>query len=297
MKMRHFLGLGSLSAVILSACQPLQPLSPSAVRSKPPAITNPVPAVTHYPKGVERPNISDDELLTISNKIYQNEASSNPDKLIIWAKGESFASLGIGHFIWYPANEPKRFDETFPAMIAYFKKNKVAMPIWLSNAQYRGAPWPNKETFDHAKNDKEFQQLKGLLLNTKELQTRFFFDRIYESIPQIVALVPPQDRNHVINNYNALAKTKGGWYLLVDYINFKGKGIKASERYNNQGWGLLQALQVMREVSVGQDALNEFSRATQRVLERRVRNSPVANNERRWLAGWINRTKSYRNPL
>ena len=310
-----FATLTSVIAIIFSSCQPLRPLPPPpppvvVVKPKPPVILEvpavipppPVvaikpPPVIHYPKGVKRPRLSAYELRVISDKIYLNEASSNPDKLMIWATGENFASVGIGHFIWYPAGEPKRFDETFPSMIDYFVQKGVQIPRWLLAARHTGAPWKNKASFEHSKNDKEFQQLKMLLLNTKELQTQFFFDRIHASIPQIVKLAPPQDRKRIIANYNALARSKGGWYPLIDYINFKGKGTKPSERYNNQGWGLLQALQEMRPVIAGQQALDEFSRATQAVLERRVRNSPPANNEKRWLPGWRNRTRSYRKPL
>ncbi len=312
MKVFQLTIFASVAVIILSACQSRSTLPPPVVVIKPkppeiieaPAIITPPPPVVvkpppviHYPKGVERPRLSAYELRVISDKIYLNEASSNPDKLMIWAAGENFASVGIGHFIWYPAGEPKRFDETFPAMIDYFVKNKVEIPSWLAAARHTGAPWKNKATFEHAKNDKEFRQLKMLLLNTKELQTQFFFDRIHESIPQIVKLAPPQDRKRIIANYNALAHTKGGWYPLIDYINFKGKGTKASERYNNQGWGLLQALQEMQPVEAGAQALDEFSRATQAILERRVRNSPPANNEKRWLPGWRNRTSTYRRSL
>ncbi len=311
LRLAIFATLTSAIAIIFSSCQPHRPLPPPVVlKPKPPVIVEvPVvitpppivaikpPPVIHYPKGVQRPRLSAYELRVISDKIYLNEASSNPDKLMIWAKGENFASVGIGHFIWYPTGEPKRFDETFPLMIDYFIQNGVQIPQWLLAARHTGAPWKNKASFEHSKNDKEFRQLKILLLNTKELQTQFFFDRIHASIPQIVKLAPPQDRKRIIANYNALAHSKGGWYPLIDYINFKGKGTKPSERYNNQGWGLLQALQEMRPVVAGEQALDEFSRATQAVLERRVRNSPPANNEKRWLPGWRNRTRSYRTPL
>lgn len=287
----------------LSACQPLPRVIPKpGIPSKPqpsepniPTILEP-PAI-QYPKGVERPRLSPYELRVISDKIYFNEASSKPEQLMHWANGENFASVGIGHFIWYPSNEPKRFDETFPSMIDYFIKHGIEIPGWLKLARHNGAPWPNKISFERARQDSQFQQLKLLLFNTKELQTQFFFDRIHESIPEIVKLIPAQDRQRVINNYNTLANTRGGWYPMIDYINFKGKGTKLSERYNHQGWGLLQALQEMKAVTPGQDALDEFSRATQAVLVRRVHNSPPANNEKRWLPGWIKRTNSYRQPI
>jgi len=246
---------------------------------------------------VTKPKLSTYELNVIADKIYMNETSGNPEYLMYWSKNEDFPSLGIGHFIWYPANVPKRFDETFPAMIQYYIDNKVEIPQWLKLQKDKGAPWPNKATFEASRNDKEFIELKYLLMNTKGLQTQFFFDRLHDSIPEIVKYVAPNKRQHIIDNYNTLAKTKGGWYPLIDYINFKGKGIKSTERYNNQGWGLLQVLETMRPVQPGPQALQEFSRAAQAVLRRRIQNSPPQNNEQKWLQGWIARTNSYATPL
>jgi len=248
-------------------------------------------------EGIERPKLDTYELNAIAEKIYENETSKNPEKLMFWSTNEVFPSLGIGHFIWYPKGQPKQFDETFPSMIQYYIDNKVEIPAWLKQVKNTGAPWPNREVFERSRNDKEFVELKYLLMNTKGLQTQFFFDRLYDSIPQIVKHVAPQYRQHIKDNYNALAKTKGGWYPLIDYINFKGKGIKPTERYNNQGWGLLQVLKNMRPVKEGPFALQEFARSAIATLENRVRNSPPEKNEKKWLPGWRNRINSYTRPL
>jgi hypothetical protein len=247
-----------------------------------------------YPVDVTRPSLTTYELNVISDKIYQNETGGNPKYLMFWSSNEDFASLGIGHFIWYPKEEPKRFDETFPSMIDYYVANKIEVPKWLLEARKVGAPWKNREVFERSRGDREFQQLRTLLINTKALQTQFFFDRLHASIPEILKNVAPEYRKHIVNNYNALAKTKGGWYPLIDYINFKGKGVKATERYNNQGWGMLQVLKNMRPVNIGAGALAEFSRVAYLVLERRVKNSPPEKNEKKWLKGWKKRTDSYR---
>jgi len=246
-----------------------------------------------YPTDIKQPTLSQYELNVIAEKIYQNETSGNPKHLMYWSKNEDFASLGIGHFIWYPAGSVKRFDETFPLMIDYYVAKKIEIPAWLHHARKTGAPWKNRDVFEAARGHKEFQQLKNLLMNTKARQTQFFFDRLHASIPEIAKNVAPQYRKHIVDNYNALAATKGGLYPLIDYINFKGKGLKSTERYNNQGWGLLQVLQNMRPVQAGPGALVEFSRTAQMILERRVRNSPPANNEKKWLPGWKVRTSGY----
>jgi len=282
MKKKIYLTLPVALWLISGCVQPVQP---------------PTGQVIEYPKDVEVPKLSAYELKVISDKIYQNETSGDPEKLMFWSTNESFASLGIGHFIWYPDGEAKRFDETFPAMIDYYVANKVEVPAWLLNARKIGAPWKNRATFEYARKDKQFIDLKYLLMNTKELQTQFFFDRLHASIPEILLLVAPSKREHIKNNYNALAKTQGGWYPLIDYINFKGKGIKETERYNNQGWGLLQVLDHMPDVQAGSQALVEFSNSAKAVLEQRVKNSPPQNNEAQWLSGWSNRTQSYRYPI
>ena len=259
--------------------------------------TKEVAGTIKYPVGVERPSLTNYELNVISDKIYKNETGGNPKYLMYWSPNEDFASLGIGHFIWYPKDEPKRFDETFPSMIDYYVANKVEIPRWLLQARKIGAPWRNKEVFERARSDKQFQQLKTILMNTKALQTQFFFDRVHASIPEIIAHVALEYRKHIVSNYNALVTTTGGLYPLIDYINFKGKGIKATERYNNQGWGLLQVLKNMRPVQKGAGALAEFSRVAYLMLERRVRNSPIEKNEKRWLPGWKKRTDTYRTPI
>ena len=244
-------------------------------------------------ENLTKPKLTTYELNTIANKIYMNETSGNPEHLMFWSKNEVFPSLGIGHFIWYPTGVPKRFDETFPSMIQYYIDNKVKIPAWLIAIKDTGAPWANRTMFEKARNDPQFKELKYLLMNTKALQTQFFFDRLTASIPEIAKTVAPKYRDHIVKSYNALAQTKGGWYPLIDYINFKGKGIKDTERYNNQGWGLLQVLQAMRPVGPGQNALKEFSRAASATLQRRIRNSDPAKKEQQWLRGWMKRTNSY----
>ena len=41
--------------------------------------------------------------------------------------------------------------------------------------------------------------------------------------------------------------------------------------------------------------IEEFSNSAKFVLERRVKNSDPSKNERKWLAGWLNRCNTYKN--
>ena len=86
-----------------------------------------------------------------------------------------------------------------------------------------------------------------------------------------------------------------GLYALIDYVNFKGEGTSSLERYNDQGWGLLQVLENMPQGSKT-DSLQQFVNSAQQILTRRVDNAPAARNEARWLQGWSNRLKTYLPP-
>ena len=244
--------------------------------------------------GLKRPTIDPYTLNKIADQIYKNETGGNPKYLMYWSPSENFASLGYGHFIWYPADQPVVFDQTFPDMIQYYIDNKVDIPQWLKEQKDKGLPWPNKKAFDSAKGTPKYEQLRTLLINTKALQTKFFFDRVLDSIPEIVKYVPENKREHIKNSYKAVSETHGGWYPLIDYINFKGKGIKETEKYNNQGWGLLQVLQTMRPVQKGPQALKEFANAAKVVLENRVKNKP---SEKHYLRGWLKRVNTYATPI
>ena len=105
------------------------------------------------------------------------------------------------------------------------------------------------------------------------------------------------DRARVTDRFYAVAESPQGIYALIDYVNFKGEGVAASERYRGQGWGLLQVLEEMRGTPRGPAAAREFSGAAKRVLQRRVENAPPARNESRWLPGWMKRCDTYAQPL
>jgi hypothetical protein len=101
-----------------------------------------------------------------------------------------------------------------------------------------------------------------------------------------------------ISSTSAVAgTTPNGTYALIDYVNFKGDGTLATERYQGQGWGLLQVLAGMREVPAGQAAAAEFAASAKRMLSRRVANAPAERGESRWLPGWHNRCATYAKPL
>jgi hypothetical protein len=210
----------------------------------------------------------------ISKKIYHNECASNPKYLVHWNKGENFPSLGIGHFIWYPKGVEERFDESFPLLMAYMLHHDREVPKWLLG----DAPWQDSEAMYH---DKRLEALRSFLLETMDLQAAFMAQRVETIIPKDA---------HLKRQFNRVAKSPDGYYLLIDYLNFKGSGLNPNERYAGQGWGLMQVLGCMRAKG---DAKQAFAMCAKTVLQERVKNSPPQRREKRWLKGWFNRIDTY----
>ena len=242
----------------------------------------------------QMPRLSRVELRAIGDQIFNNEGGGNLNNLVHWNDGEDFASMGIGHFTWYPAGRRQSFGNTFPGLLDYMAQNGVQLPGWLQQARVQGAPWSTREQLMAQKNSAQVQQLQNLLYNTRELQAQYIVDRTRTAMPKLVKASNQQ--SVVARNLNAVANTPGGWYALIDYVNFKGEGL-GNGGYRGQNWGLRQVLEEMRPGVQGQQALHEFADAAMRVLQRRVNNSDPSRNEARWLRGWQNRVDTYRNPI
>ena len=65
------------------------------------------------------------------------------------------------------------------------------------------------------------------------------------------------------------------------------------ERYQGEGWGLLQVLQGMSDMPDAKETLAEFVRSARNILNHRVFNSPNKRHEERWLQGWLRRVDTY----
>lgn len=237
--------------------------------------------------------ISKAELNIVAEKIFQNEASGKKNELVDWNIGENFPSLGIGHFIWYKEGQRGRFAESFPQLVAYYKSKNVKLPKIIENNEY--APWENRgELFKlKAAGNKDIAELTDFLYNTKDIQVSFIFERLENSLEKMLEVA--NDKENVRKQFYRVANSPNGLYPLIDYVNFKGEGTSNTETYNGEGWGLLQVLENMKGNGSGKAALVEFSNSAKFVLERRVKNSDPAKNERKWLAGWLNRCNTYKN--
>ncbi|APW66974.1 hypothetical protein LPB137_08340 [Poseidonibacter parvus] len=183
----------------------------------------------------------------IAKKVWQNEGAGLDKYLIHWNKGEDFASVGIGHFIWFPKGHTELFS---------------------------------------------------FLKNTMPYQAEFMAQRLSKALPQMLNSITSDKRqilitkrfNEVMHHKNGSINEKG-LYVLLDYINFKGEGTLKSERYNNQGWGLLQVLEHINPNEPNK--LKAFAQSASTMLSRRIKNSPPARGEERWRKGWNIRLETY----
>jgi len=240
--------------------------------------------------------VSREEAARIGERIFANECAGRIACLTSWNAGEEFPSLGIGHFIWYPQGKSGPFRESFPELIRYMEAGGARIPAWLNSTIESGAPWPSREAFLAAQDSPPVIELRTLLARSKELQTGFMIRRLNRALPAMLAATPATERAAIREQFRRVAAAPMGYYALIDYVNFKGEGTKASERYRDHGWGLLQVLQEMNRAG-HDDALESFSAAAVRVLARRVANSPTERNEKRWLPGWEKRVAGYRNAV
>ena len=131
-----------------------------------------------------------------------------------------------------------------------------------------------------------------MLINTMPLQADFMKQRFDLALSEMLQTVPESDRTRLQQQYQRLAAAPMGMYALMDYVNFKGEGTNPKERYQGQGWGLLQVLGDM-QAGDGLKAVHAFAESADRMLTRRVELSPPARDEQRWLPGWRKRLRTY----
>jgi hypothetical protein len=238
----------------------------------------------------------------IGRKIWLNEAGGRRDAITSWNAGEQFASLGIGHFIWYPVTAKPPFEEGFPGLVAFLRKGKTPLPAWLDKNPVPPCPWNSRAEFKKNFNSPQMRQLRQFLLDTMAEQTQFLVARAQGAMDKILANTPDgAEREHIVAQYSRVVRASDDLYPLIDYINFKGEGTNPAETAvdketgQRQGWGLKQVLLKMNGTTTEPKAvLAEYSDAVQVVLQQRVRNLP---SNRVWEAGWLRRAETYRRPI
>ena len=235
--------------------------------------------------------LTDAQKLLIGNKIWHNEGLGKIDYLSVWNEGEEFPSFGIGHFIWYPENSEETFIEQFPQFLNYAEASGSTLPSWLKEPFIN--PWQNREHFYSEFHSDKMLALRQWLVETIPLQIDFILLRMEAALPKMLVNLPAHKQKAISHLFHQITAQPSGPYALIDYINFKGEGTSDKERYQGQGWGLLQVLENMNPQS--HNVMEAFVISADEVLTRRTLNAP--RDEKRWLKGWRKRIQTYLHPL
>jgi hypothetical protein len=235
----------------------------------------------------------------IGQKIWLNETGGKIDAITSWSANEEFASLGIGHFIWFPVGKWLPFEESFPALLEFMRKKNVHLPAWLDQTQIPANPWTSRAEFRRNSNSPQMKELRQFLLDTVAEQTQFMMARAQGAMEKILKTTPDgTEREHIVIQFTRVIRASENFYPLIDYINFKGEGTNPNEAAMNsetgrrQGWGLKQVLLKMNGDTSDPKAVRaEFADAAQFVLQQRVRNLP---SNRVFEVGWLRRVATYR---
>ena len=120
------------------------------------------------------------------------------------------------------------------------------MPEQLLGRKGGACPWNSRAEFLAAESSQRMKQSANLSRR---------HDRFSSRLPGGTAAArrcrkcsrprPPAERAKIEKQFNRVASSAQGCYALIDYVNFKGEGVLATERYRGRGWGLLQVLEGM----------------------------------------------------
>lgn len=166
----------------------------------------------------------------IGQKIWLNETGGKSDAITSWNANEEFASLGIGHFIWFPVGKWLPFEESFPALLEFMRKKNVHLPAWLDQTQIPANPWTSRAEFRKNSNSPQMKELRQFLLDTVAEQTQFMVARAQGAMEKILKTTPDgTEREHIVIQFTRVIRASEDFYPLIDYINFKGEGTNPNE--------------------------------------------------------------------
>ena len=268
----------------------------------PDRVSNPAAENTVKDLPVPQFVLPDDLAKKIGQKIWLNETGGKREAITSWNANEEFASLGIGHFIWFPVGKWLPFEESFPALLESMRQKNVRLPAWLDQPQIPANPWTSRAEFRKNANSPRMNELRQFMLDTVAEQTQFMMTRAQGAMEKILKTTPDgTERDHIVTQFTRVVRASENLYPLIDYINFKGEGTNPNEAAMNketgrrQGWGLKQVLLKMNGVSSDPKVVRaEFADAAQFVLQQRVRNLP---SNRVFEVGWLRRIATYRRPI
>ncbi|MCB9072282.1 MAG: hypothetical protein H6623_01575 [Bdellovibrionaceae bacterium] len=214
-----------------------------------------VKAAGHYPIDLK---LSSQNLREVAATLLFNETSCNEKYIMHWNPKEDFPSLGLPHAIWFPRGVSYKYEEVFPDMWRFLYKRALSsgksIPHFMQGKENPGLAWtryeyenPDRETLADIMAMKNFLKDPQVL----EWQAEFVAERTSGELYKMLAAASmevPSTRDVVYKNLKELLSTDLGKMAVIDYVNFKGVGLKpislpgASRQVN---WGLRAVLENM----------------------------------------------------
>jgi len=293
----------------------------------------PVPTKQSFAEEVqerlESLGLDEQDYQKIIQYVSGNEFQNDPESSIDWNEGEDFASLGMGHFIWYPEGVEQKFTESFPKMAVVLWRswptssdippqlrsafNYSKEFIFKSSGEVRFCPWAKRTSFFAWKEQNPIEwgylisfinhpMIKRIQLAYMDQDFREAIVRLYDEVDSNDDLVAMEAssgetvasvRQHLRSVILSLLTSKEGTTALMDYVNFKGDGTDSRMRYSNVGWGLQQVLYWTDLKSGSLEQLKSLARAALNRLTRRAMLSGREIEREVWIHGWANRVLGY----
>src|SRR4030095_14024904 len=146
------------------------------------------------------------------------------------------AALVRGRVVWYLPGEYAPFEESFPKLAKFLSSRGVKTATWM----HGDCPWKTRAEFPAEFRSGWMNERRDMLASTVKLQSEFIAERMRGALPKIMDAASAASRDRVKSNFQRLLSSSAGTFALIDYVNFKGEGTNPRERYEGQGWGLLQ---------------------------------------------------------
>ncbi len=225
----------------------------------------------------------------IGDLIWQNESGGKIEGLTDWTnKDEPFPSLGAGHMTWLKDGQQNQFGDSFSPFVKKMEEQKNPhLPSWLDSKT--GNPWKDQKEWAEQFDSPKMKELRNFLANTLPEQTDHYISRLEESKPKIIEASPDKQKQVISDRFDRLLQTPEGKFALIDYVNFKGEGLK--DPASGSGWGLRHVLQNMKDTV---NPVDDFAQAAKDTLAERIKNRP---QDKRYEEGWNSRIERYKYDL
>ena len=224
----------------------------------------------------------------IGMQIWMNEGNQKEELLVFWSEHEPFPSLGIGHNLWF-LKKKHNHKESFPELCDYLEHHGITLPEWIKKALPHGAPWSSRKEF--LADTHHTKELRTLLSKTIALQTEFMIKKLNDTIPVIMKKISEEKKSICKKIIELMESSPLGNYALIDYLNFKGSGINATEP-----WGLMQVLIAMADHEITEKNVSQlFALEAEQLLLTRIKNGGPDYPLGRRLEGWTKRICTYYN--